>query len=77
MITKKYAHLKAIVFDYPPVCEVADECIESMHASSNVTTCPGDFWTDDLPEGADAVLLGNILHSYNEDNNKILLQKIP
>jgi SAM-dependent methyltransferase len=76
MITKKYPNLKAIVFDYAPVCEVADECIERMSTSSNVTTCSGDYWTDELPEGADVVLLGNILHHYDEDKNEILLQKI-
>ena len=76
MITKKYPNLKAVVFDYAPVCEVANEYIEIMGISSKVTTCSGDYWTDELPEGADVVLLGNILHHYDEDKNKMLFHKI-
>ena len=75
MITKKYPDLKAIVLDYPPVCEVAQECIEKMGAST-VTTRPGDFWTNEFPEGADVVLLGLIIHAFDEEKNKILIQKV-
>ena len=76
MITKEYPNLKGIVFDYAPVRKVADEYIEKMGAASNVTTCSGDYWIDELPGGADIVLLGNILHHYDESKNRILLQKI-
>ncbi|MBW7990826.1 MAG: methyltransferase domain-containing protein [Planctomycetes bacterium] len=76
MITKKYPNLKAIVFDFPYVCEVAQEYIDKIRASSNVTTRSGNFWMDEFPEDADVVLLGQVLHSFSEKKNRILLQKI-
>lgn len=76
IITKKYPALKAIVFDFPYVCEVSQEYIEKMGASSNVTTHSGNFWTNEFPEGADIILLGQVIHSFNEEKNRTLLQKI-
>jgi hypothetical protein len=76
IITKKYPNLKAILFDFPYVCEVAQDFIETMGAPSNVITHSGNFWADEFPEGADVVLLGQVVHSFNEVDNKILFQKI-
>ena len=76
MIRKKYPNLKVMVFDRPYVCEVAEEFIKKMGASSNVATYPGDYWTNKFPEGADVVLLGNVLQASNVEKNKILLQKV-
>lgn len=76
MVAKKYPNLKVILFDFPHVCEVADEFVRELGASADVTTYAGDFTTDELPEGADVVLLGNVLPHRNEEKNRILLQKV-
>lgn len=76
VITGRYPGLKAVVFDDLCVCDIAQEFIKNTGASSRVDTCPGNFWTDPFPEGADSVLLGHILHGFNEEKNRILLKKI-
>ena len=76
MIVRAHPHLKAVVFDFDPVCRVAQEYIERMGVASRVTTHSGDFWRDEFPEGADVVLLGNIIHIYDEKGNLELLRKV-
>ncbi len=75
-LTKEYSNLQAIVFDLPNVCSVANEFIENLNARSKVSIFEGDFFKDEFPKGSDVVLLSQILHSYNEEENKILLKKI-
>ncbi len=65
MLAKKYPELKAIVFDFPPICRVAQEYIEKCNMSSQVSTMGGDFFKTNLPKDVDVVILGQILHSYS------------
>ena len=62
-----YPHLKAIVFDMPPVCQVADEFIAEWDLSDKITTHPGDFTKDPFPEGADIMIQASNLPGYSAE----------
>lgn len=72
---KLHPHLKATIFDIPPVTEVAKEYIKKYDLQDRVKTLAGDFNTDSLGEGYDLILLANILHMYDEAHAKKLVQK--
>ena len=72
---KLHNHLKATVFDIPPVIEVAKDYIQRYHLEDRVDTLPGDFTTDDFGSGYDLVLIANVLHMYGEDHGRDLVKK--
>ena len=44
------------------------------HEADRITVISGDFFTDELPK-ADVITMGNILHDWNLEKKKILIQK--
>jgi hypothetical protein len=71
----KYPDLKAIVFDFPLVTEVARELIEKEGLSDRISTYDGDFHKDTFPEGADVILNAGNMHAYGSDKAKQLFKK--
>ena len=63
---QRYPHLEAIVLDFPPVCNVAREFITQWGMQDRISTHPGDFTTDELPSGADLMIMASNLPQYNE-----------
>jgi acetylserotonin N-methyltransferase len=72
---ERYPHLRAAVFDLPPVVEFAREQVALSPAAGRVDLIPGDFFLDDLPE-ADLFAVGRILHDWSEEKIRRLLRKI-
>jgi len=63
---QRYPHLKAIVLDFPAVCNVAQEFIVQWGMQDRISTHPGDFTTDAFPSGADVMLMASNLPQYDE-----------
>lgn len=72
---KIHNHLKATIFDIPPVLTVARDYIARYGMQDRVDTRGGDFHKDDLGSGYDLVLLANVLHMYSEELGKSLVKK--
>jgi 3-hydroxy-5-methyl-1-naphthoate 3-O-methyltransferase len=73
---KLHTHLKAIIFDIPPVLEVAKNYIEKYELGERVETQPGNFHNDNLGNSQyDLLLMANILHMYDADMGKSLVTK--
>jgi len=64
---QRYPHLKAIVFDFEPVCNAAKEFIAQWNLSDKISTLSGDFTKDMLPPGADVMIMASNLPQYNEN----------
>jgi len=64
---QRYPHLKAIVFDFEPVCKVTREFIAQWGLQDRISTHPGDFTSDPLPSGADVMIMASNLPQYNEE----------
>ncbi|MFZ2146028.1 MAG: methyltransferase [Sedimentisphaerales bacterium] len=67
---------KATLFDLPPVISMAEQHIAEAGLGNRVTLVPGDFYTDELPDGADIALLGAICHQNSREQNRALFAKV-
>ena len=67
-IGRRHQHLRGIVTDMAPVCEIARENIEKAGLSDRFTAIPADLFAGPYPEGADVLLLGHILHDWSDDS---------
>ena len=74
LAVQRHAHLSATVFDLPPVVPVAERHLREMGVGDRVSVVGGDFFADDLPN-ADVIVMGNILHDWDEDQKKTLVAK--
>ena len=68
MVAKDQSHMQCISFDLPEVAPIAQENIDHFGLSEKIKTMNGDFFKDDFPK-ADVVLMGNILHDWDEEKN--------
>ena len=64
---QKHPQLTAVVFDLPPVAEVAREFIASHGLSERITAQAGDFTRDPFPAGADVVIMASNLPQYSRE----------
>lgn len=74
LAVQRYPNLRATVLDLPPVVPVAQRHLEAMGVGDKVDVVSGDFFADDLPS-ADVIVMGNILHDWDEDQKKMLIAK--
>jgi acetylserotonin N-methyltransferase len=72
---ERYPGLHAVVFDLPPVVEVAQAHASRSPAAKRIAVTAGDFFRDPLPEG-DLFAIGRILHDWSEDKIHKLLVRI-
>lgn len=74
MVAKHQTHMNCTTWDLPPVAPIANETIQQFQLSDRVKTAKGDFFTDAFPS-ADVVVMGNILHDWDEETKLMLMQK--
>lgn len=68
--------LRAIVWDRPEVLKVAAELAEAHGVADRLELRPGDMFEDPVPEGADVVLLSNVLHDWDVAECIALLSRL-
>jgi precorrin-6B methylase 2 len=73
MVAAANPHMRCISADLPRVEPIAKRCIEQVGLSDRVTTAPIDFFADPLPK-ADVITMGMILHDWNLEKKKHLIQ---
>ena len=66
----------ATLFDLPDVIPMAKKRIDQARLSRRVKFVPGDFYSDDLPPGADFAWLSAIAHQNSRSQNRELFAKI-
>ncbi|MBA7625725.1 N,N-dimethyltransferase OxyT [subsurface metagenome] len=66
----------ATLFDLPPVISMAEQHFAEAGLGDRVTLVAGDFYTDDLPDGADIAWLGAICHQNSREQNLALFAKV-
>jgi 3-hydroxy-5-methyl-1-naphthoate 3-O-methyltransferase len=74
-IARRHAHLRVTLFDLEPVCALARERFAALGLNDRVQIFAGDFHCDSLPEGADCILLSNVLHDWPAEACRVLLAK--
>jgi hypothetical protein len=74
MVAKHQPHMQCISFDLPPVEPIAKGNISHFNLSDRIKTVSGNFFENTLP-AADVVVMGNILHDWDEENKVLLMKK--
>ena len=72
---RRYRRFNAVLFDTTPVLEIAKQKIAEAGLSAQIETVSGDFFTEELPQGSDTILLSMILHDWGPDKNRAILRK--
>ncbi len=71
----RHPHLRAIVWDRPEVLKVAREMAEAYGVADRLEARPGDMFNDPMPEGADVILLSNVLHDWDVPDCWVLVSR--
>jgi predicted O-methyltransferase YrrM len=74
MVAQANEHMTCTSFDLPKVKPIAERWIERAGLAERVGAVGGDFFADDLPK-ADVITMGMILHDWNLEKKKALIQK--
>jgi len=74
MVAKHNPHMHCTSFDLPPVEPIANATIQQFGLPDRVKAASGDFFTMPIPN-ADVVVMGNILHDWNEESKIMLMKK--
>ncbi|MFQ5815908.1 MAG: methyltransferase [Candidatus Hydrothermarchaeaceae archaeon] len=72
---ERYPRLRAVVLDTPETLRVTKKLLAKRELGGRVETLEGDFDVEELGRGYDAVLVSNIIHFQNVDENLKLLVK--
>ncbi len=70
-----HTELTALVWDRPEVLKVAREMAGSFGVGDRLETVAGDMFRDPVPDGAEVVLLSNILHDWDVAECRELVAK--
>jgi hypothetical protein len=74
MVAKHQAHMNCTSYDLPPVAPIAQGNVNHFQLTEKVKIASGDFFTTAVPS-ADVVVMGNILHDWDEATKLVLIKK--
>jgi predicted O-methyltransferase YrrM len=75
VFARRHPRLRAVVYDLPDVCAIAEEQISKAGLAQRVTTRAGDFLVDELGEGYDLIFVSNVVHIYSLPQIRQMLLK--
>jgi len=74
-LARRHPHLKASVFDFPSVCEIAGRHIAANGLADRLSAIPGNAFEDAFPTGADCFLFAHFCTIWSGANNRRLYKK--
>jgi hypothetical protein len=74
MVAKHNPHMSCVSWDLPAVEPIAQDTIRQFQLQDRVKTGTGDFFKEQFPN-ADIIVMGNILHDWDEATKLMLMQK--
>jgi SAM-dependent methyltransferase len=72
VILRAHGHLRGILFDQPPVVADGAQVFGAAGVADRCKIVPGDFFQS-VPDGADAYILANVLHDWDDANSVRIL----
>jgi hypothetical protein len=73
-VVKIWSAIKAIVYDRPFVCKIAEEYVAGTDLQDRIKVQAGDMWTDPFPE-AELHFYSDIFHDWPLDKCEFLAEK--
>ena len=74
VLAERHPQLEGVVLDQ--TVTVARQLIKKHHLQTRLRVRSGSIFTADLGTGYDAVLVSNVIHVFNERENRVLLRRI-
>jgi SAM-dependent methyltransferase len=74
-VLRKHVALHGTVFELSGPAALARQHVEREQLGKRIEVVEGDFLTDPLPPGHDAIVLANVVHVLSEEHNRALLQR--
>jgi hypothetical protein len=74
-ILRAFPNIRGILFDQPHVVALAEEVMKKYQTDDRMQVFGGDLF-DGVPQGADAYLMKNVLHTYGDEKCIKLLKNI-
>jgi SAM-dependent methyltransferase len=71
-VLRTHGQLRGILFERPSVAAAATEVLEAVGVADRCEIVPGDFFQG-VPDGADAYLLANVLHDWDDEDSVRIL----
>jgi SAM-dependent methyltransferase len=75
-VLRRYPALQATLFELSGACAVARQRLAGEREGARVAVVEGDFFTDPLPDGHDALIVANTIHVLSAAHNTALLKKM-
>jgi len=72
---QRFPNLRSVVWDRPEVLKIAAEMAAQYGVSQRLDLVAGDMFVDEVPAGADAILLSNILHDWDVAECQALVKR--
>ncbi len=74
---KRWPHLQVSIWDLPATLTAANEVLAEREPTvhDRIELLSVDYLKDQLPPGADAIFMSNIIHSETEETNAALMKK--
>ena len=73
-VAAQHPHLQITTLDLPPVEPIARKNVEQAGLTHQITVGTLDMMNQPFPK-VDVITMGNILHDWNEEDKKMLIQK--
>jgi ubiquinone/menaquinone biosynthesis C-methylase UbiE len=74
-LARRFREIRVTIFDLPLACELARESAGRAGLAHRVQATPGDFLTQDLPTGFDAIVIAHIFNIYSSEANAKLVRR--
>jgi SAM-dependent methyltransferase len=74
-VLRAFPHLEGELFDLERVVPAGRAALEAAGLADRCTVTVGDFFAE-VPPGADAYLLANVLHNWNDDDATTILRNV-
>jgi SAM-dependent methyltransferase len=75
-VRKHYPELAGTLFELPTVAPVARQRLSAEPSGTTIEVAAGDFFSEPLPRGHDAVIVANVAHLFSPEQNLELLRRI-
>jgi hypothetical protein len=75
-VLRQHRGLAATLFERPAVAAIARQSLSTTPFAGAITIVEGDFFTDPIPAGHDAIIVANVMHGLSPEQNRVLLRRI-
>ncbi len=74
-VLRRHAQLRGTLFELPGAAAVARQHLDREPEGKRVEVVAGDFFTDPIPTGHDAIILANVVHVFSPEHNRALFRR--